>query len=356
MTKPDPKGHVDFLPDAARLLRWYERNARNLPWRVSPADRRRGVRPDPYRVWLSEIMAQQTTLAVVSDYYLRFIERWPRIQDLAAAPLDDVLRSWAGLGYYARARNLHRAARQVVESFDGVFPSTAGTLMQLAGVGPYTGAAIAAICFDERVSVVDGNVERVMARFLALEQPKGERGKIIRRVLDRTVPRRAGDFAQAMMDLGAMVCTPRSPACDRCPLQVACAGFASGTPERFPPRPKKSPLPERRGHAFVLQRADGAVFLRRRGETGLLARMSEVPGSPWQEQDFPPRFPAAGNWVEKGRVRHVFTHFRLELTVWHCTDCSRAGISDGWWSHAGDLASEALPGVFRKVLAQALDT
>ena len=217
--------------DAPAVLAWYDQHARDLPWRVSPADRARGVRPDPYKVWLSEVMLQQTTVAAVRSYFLRFTGLWPSVQDLAAAPLDSVLREWAGLGYYARARNLHACAQAVVHDHGGTFPGSSALLQRLPGIGAYTSAAIAAICFDEPVAVLDGNLDRVLARYYALSVPVREAKEELRAALQASVPARAGDYAQAMMDLGATICRPKKPDCPACPLADGCVARASGRPE-----------------------------------------------------------------------------------------------------------------------------
>jgi len=338
--------------DAAKLLGWYEAHARVLPWRVAPAARRRGMRPDPYAVWLSEIMLQQTTVATVRGYFETFVSRWPTVAALAAAQRDDVLAAWAGLGYYARARNLHACAQAVVREHGGQFPRTAAGLADLPGVGPYTAAAIAAICFDEEIAVVDGNVERVTARLLALTKPVREAKDEIRAAVQESVPARAGDFAQAMMDLGATVCTPKSPRCLVCPLNENCAARASGNPMAFPVGVPKAERPRRYGHAFVIERGDGAVWLTRRPERGLLAAMSGVPGGEWRASSAAPDFPMRAKWREAGTITHVFTHFALTLTVWHA-QVGNGPEGDGWWSRRARLADEALPTLYRKVLTEA---
>ena len=340
--------------DAEAVLGWYDRHARSLPWRVSPAERGRGIVPDPYRVWLSEIMLQQTTVATVRSYFARFLELWPTVEALAAAPLEAVLVEWAGLGYYARARNLHACARAVVERHDGSFPSTAVALQDLPGIGPYTAAAIAAIAFDERVAVVDGNVDRVLARFLALEVPVRHAKDDIRRAVQGAVPERAGDFAQAMMDLGATICAPKAALCMVCPLRPACRGAASGAPLAFPVKAAKPERPTRYGHAFVILDGDGDVFLRKRAETGLLAQMTETPTSVWSPGRAVPDYPFVAGWRACGQIVHVFTHFRLELEVWSATTPDPTALADGWWADPRELDAEALPTVFRKVLATAL--
>ncbi len=339
--------------DGQSLLHWYDATARVLPWRVSPTECKKGVRPDPYPVWLSEIMLQQTSVSVVSDYFSRFFQHWTTVESLATAPLEDVLKKWAGLGYYARARNLHACARQINQGFSGIFPQSAKELAKLPGIGPYTSAAIAAICFDEKIAVVDGNVERVVARFCALKKPVHEARPQIRKFVQALVPDRAGDFAQSLMDLGATICTPRTANCDICPLGGGCAAKARKNPLRFPLKAPRKTRPIRFGHAFVMQRDDGAVWLCKRAEKGLLARMSEVPGSEWRAQLSEVEFPTAGEWALAGRITHVFTHFRLELDVWQLSISGAKPPKQGWWCSPDNLAEEALPSVFRKVLATA---
>ncbi|MCD7060441.1 A/G-specific adenine glycosylase [Pelagibacterium xiamenense] len=351
MAHPAPAQHPQSILDAEAVLHWYDRHARDLPWRVGPRERARGVRPDPYYVWLSEIMLQQTTIAAVRDYFEKFTRLWPTVHELAAAPLDDVLARWAGLGYYARARNLHACAQAVVSRHDGVFPSTAADLRELPGIGDYTSAAIAAICHDEPVAVVDGNVDRVMARFLALENPVRDEKPLVRSRVQEAVPRRAGDFAQAMMDLGATICAPRRANCLVCPLEPQCLGTRTGNPLAYPVPPAKKAKPERFGHAYVIVHPDGSIFVRQRGPKGLLAKMTEVPGSDWTANGQPPAFPLSARWTEAGTVVHTFTHFRLTLTVW--TASASTPLDEGWWSAPDSLTSEAFPSLFRKVLATA---
>lgn len=340
---------------AARLLAWYDAHGRDLPWRMK--GHHSGERQDPYFVWLSEIMLQQTTVAAVREYFLKFISKWPSVEALAAAELDDVMRGWAGLGYYARARNLHACAKVVVERHGGRFPADHAALLALPGVGPYTASAIAAIAFDRRHAAVDGNVERVVSRYYAIETPLPESKPLIHAKAEALVPeRRAGDFAQAIMDLGATVCTPKSPSCQICPWTEDCAGRISGIAPELPRKAAKKAIPTRRGHAFWIERSDGAVLLRRRPENGLLGGMMEVPSSEWAAKLPEAVFPVDAQWRKlPGNVTHTFTHFHLELTVW-CTVADESAVQPSplRWVHTGDLASEALPTVMRKVVAHVL--
>lgn len=322
------------------LLNWYDANARDLPWRL------RGGRPDPYRVWLSEIMLQQTTVAAVAPYFARFIARWPTAQALAAAPREEVLGAWAGLGYYSRARNLHAAAQQLAA--EG-FPDSEAGWRALPGVGPYTAAAIAAIALEAAANVVDGNVERVMARLYAVETPLPAAKAELRALAGAFVSAdRPGDWAQALMDLGATVCTPKSPKCGACPWRGACAAFAAGAPEHYPRRAAKPDRPQRYGVAWRMER-DGALWLVRRPDKGLLGGMAALPTTEWRAKRWPraealAHAPAAADWRRAGRVRHVFTHFALTLDV-YVADAAPRG--DGWWGDAS-----ALPTVFRKAAMQ----
>jgi A/G-specific adenine glycosylase len=345
--------------DAAALLKWYDKNARQLPWRTSPQDRAAGVNPNPYFVWLSEIMLQQTTVPTVGKYFAAFTSRWPRVQDLAAADRDDVLKEWAGLGYYARARNLHACANKVVDEFGGTFPTNAEALQTLPGIGPYTSAAIAAICFDEQVAVVDGNVDRVAARFTALAEPVREAKPFIRSFIQQSVPKRAGDFAQSLMDLGATICAPKRANCLICPISKNCLGTKTSDPTNFPVMPPKKQKPIRVGHAYVVENDKGEIWLQQRPEKGLLAAMTEVPGSEWHKVETllerpAPTHPLDTHWIECGNVDHIFTHFALNVTVWKA-NTSQPPASNGWWAKKADLNGEALPTVFKKILAAALN-
>jgi len=348
-------------PSPAALLSWYDRHARKLPWRVGPQDRSRGVRPDPYRVWLSEVMLQQTTVAAVKPYFEDFLDRWPDVGALAAAPREDVMKAWAGLGYYARARNLKACAERVHDEHGGRFPETVAALRQLPGIGDYTAAAIAAIAFDQPVAVVDGNIERVIARLFAIETAFPAAKATIRDIQrDLTPQRRAGDYAQALMDLGATLCTPKRPACSLCPWTESCVARAAGNPEDYPVKATRADRPTRRGAAFVAVREDGAVLLRRRAERGLLGGMTEVPGSQWESECDPAealaKAPIRASWRRlPGVVTHVFTHFRLELVVYRADVVrSRKPPAGMWWASAKALPGEALPSVMRKVVEAAV--
>jgi A/G-specific adenine glycosylase len=348
-----------LLPEtpAAALLGWYDRHRRRLPWRAEP-----GEPSDPYRIWLSEIMLQQTTVGAVIPFFLRFLSRWPNVEALAAASLDDVLRAWAGLGYYARARNLHRCARMVIERHDGSFPSDPGELRKLPGIGDYTAGAIAAIAYGRPEVAVDGNVERVIARLFAVETPLPmAKAEIRQHARDLLPSDRAGDFAQAMMDLGATLCTPKSPDCLLCPWSSRCRGRVLGIAESLPRKAPKRARPVRYGTVFWIERGDGAVLLRRRPEEGLLGGMMEVPSTDWlpAPADANAAAPLRAEWKKLSRrVEHGFTHFHLTLDIWHARAIAAGELpADGGyrWVSRGDLAGEALPSLMRKVVAAVLD-
>ena len=342
---------------AAGLLAWYDQNRRVLPWRALP-----GERPDPYRVWLSEIMLQQTTVAAVVPYFARFLARFPSVTALAEADTEEVLRLWAGLGYYARARNLHACAKAVAAR--GGFPDREAELRELPGIGAYTAAAVAAIAFNQDTCPVDGNVERVVTRLFAVEAQIPAARPAIRSLAAGLAPAgRAGDFAQAMMDLGATVCTPKAPACMLCPLSGSCAATQRRDAETFPRKAKKTPGRLRRGAAFVAIRRGGGVLVRRRADKGLLGGMTEVPTSAWLA-DFDdagalsdaPVFRRKVVWRRvPGVVTHVFTHFPLELAVWIAqVPATAAAPAGSYWLDRPDIDGAALPSVMRKVLAHAL--
>lgn len=345
---------------AASLLRWYDRHRRVLPWRALP-----GELSDPYRVWLSEIMLQQTTVKAVAPYFEKFLARWPDVAALGAASQDDVLRMWAGLGYYSRARNLHVCAVTVLRDHGGRFPDTEEGLRALPGIGPYTAAAIAAIAFGRRTMPVDGNIERVVSRLFAVEEALPKSKPQIQSLAATLLgPSRAGDSAQALMDLGATICTPMRPACALCPLNGDCAARMRGDQETFPRKAPKKTGSLRRGAAFVVTRGN-ELLVRTRAEKGLLGGMLEVPGSDWLADHADkaalkqaPVFKSVDRWHRKaGVVTHVFTHFPLELVVYTSSVPARTKAPEGMrWVKIETLKDEALPNVMRKVVAHGLGT
>jgi A/G-specific adenine glycosylase len=352
----------DTGPDTAALLAWYDVERRELPWRYSP-----GVKADAYRVWLSEVMLQQTVVKAVIPYFEAFTVRWPTVRDLAAAKLDDVLAAWAGLGYYSRARNLHACAQAVVADHGGKFPRDETKLRELPGIGPYTAAAIASIGHGLKATPVDGNIERVVSRLFAIETPLPGAKRELKRLAETITPdKRSGDYAQAMMDLGATICTPRRPSCLMCPYNRTCEANARGIQATLPVKAAKAERPVRYGVAFIALREDGQVLIRQRPEQGLLALMMEVPSSEWL--DDAPQVDAALRaapvradwWQVPGGVTHIFTHFRLELTVYRAVVSSECELT--FWADAArcrwvprrNLATQALPSVMRKIIAHAL--
>jgi A/G-specific adenine glycosylase len=363
----------------ALLLAWYDRHRRRLPWRALP-----GERADAYRVWLSEIMLQQTTVKAVGPYFEKFVGRWPDVAALGRASLDDVLRMWAGLGYYSRARNLHACAVAVLRDHGGAFPDTEEGLRALPGIGPYTAAAIAAIAFDRRTMPVDGNIERVVSRLYAVEEPLPQAKPLIQQLAATLLGEaragdeksragdeesraanekiRAGDSAQALMDLGASICTPKKPACALCPLNEGCLARARGDQETFPRKAPKKSGTLRRGAAFIVTRGD-ELLVRSRPEKGLLGGMTEVPGSDWRAvhddraaRSQAPALNGIARWHRKtGVVTHVFTHFPLELVVYTARVAAGTRAPKGMrWVPIATLAGEALPNVMRKVIAHGL--
>ena len=344
---------------AADLLEWYDTHARKLPWRVGPAARSGGQRPDPYRVWLSEIMLQQTTVAAVRDYFQRFTTRWPDIHALAAAPDDEVMAAWAGLGYYARARNLLKCARAVSVGHDGRFPDTRSDLLTLPGIGPYTAAAIAAIAFERPETVVDGNVERVMARLFDCHTPLPAAKPELTALAETLTPsERPGDYAQAVMDLGATICTPRNPACGICPWRAPCLARDRGTAAQLPKKTPKKPKPVRLGTAYIARRIDGALLLERRPDKGLLGGMLGWPGSEWQEGSVPNHAPPIrAEWKTlPAEARHTFTHFHLRLSVRTALVPMDRAPGTGEFFAPDRFRPSDLPTVMRKAFDLSLNT
>ncbi|SCA57387.1 A/G-specific adenine glycosylase [Candidatus Terasakiella magnetica] len=342
---------------AQQLLDWYDRERRDLPWRMAP-----GKKADPYKVWMSEIMLQQTTVATVKSYYRDFLQKWPTVQDLAGADLDEVLHAWQGLGYYARARNLHKCASVVTREYNGRFPEEEKRLLELPGIGPYTAAAIASIAFGAKATPVDGNVERVVSRLFQVEEKMPKAKKQLAELASTLTPeKRAGDFAQAMMDLGATVCSPKKAACGICPWMEGCEARLKAEPTDYPKKEAKKPKPTRKAYVFWLTRKDGAVLLRRRPEKGLLGGMMEIPSSEWSEADITKQealrhSPASALLKElEGGVRHTFTHFHLELTVLSGRVNGNPPVN-GVWVLPEDLKDHALPTLMKKVSKHALTT
>jgi len=341
-------------PDLIRssLLGWYDAHGRSLPWRVGPKDGAQGMRADPYRIWLSEVMLQQTTVPHATPYFLRFTQRWPTVEDLAAEVDGEVMSAWAGLGYYARARNLLACARAVANQRGGVFPSTEAGLLSLPGIGTYTAAALAAIGFDQAANVVDGNVERVMSRLYAVEDPLPDSKPELKRLAAALVrDHRPGDWAQALMDLGATICRPKSPLCEACPLQTQCKAYQAGEPQTYPRKVKKAAKPHRYGVAFLIQRG-GDVALIRRPDRGLLGGMLALPSTDWRSAPFTDQeveAPIAAAWHSAGSIEHVFTHFSLTLRVWR----TQGELPGAIWTPLAGLG--ALPSVFLKAAKVGLD-
>lgn len=338
---------------ASALLDWYDRHARRLPWRTSPGDRAAGIVPDPYRVWLSEIMLQQTTVVAVGPYFEAFTARWPTVRDLAEARDEDVMAAWAGLGYYARARNMLKCARTVAWDHDGHFPQDPDVLRSLPGIGAYTAAAVAAIAFDQPATVVDGNVERVMARLHNEPTPLPTAKPVLTRYADALTPEhRPGDYAQAVMDLGATVCTPRNPLCGLCPWRGACAAWEAGTALELPRKLPKKRKPIRFGYAYLARRIDGAWLLERRPDHGLLGGMLGWPGSAWSEDVPDEAPPIRAEWKTLDAVaRHTFTHFHLRLTVKTALVPLDRLPDRGAFIEAPDFSPDDLPTVMRKAFA-----
>jgi A/G-specific adenine glycosylase len=343
---------VRALKKSSDLLQWYDHNARVLPWRVPPLQSVAGLRPDPYRVWLSEIMLQQTTVAAVKPYFDRFTQRWPTVTDLANAQDADVMAAWAGLGYYARARNLLKCARVIRDAHGGRFPDTEEALLNLPGVGPYTAAAVAAFAFARRAVVVDGNVERVMSRLFDVSAPLPDAKAQLKDHADHLTPSdRSGDYAQAVMDLGATICTPKNPACGICPWRSACDAWHAGTQAQRPVKKPKTPKPTRYGVAYVARRVDGALLLEERPPEGLLGGMMGLPTTAWAEEMPADTPPIRAEWkTSNTRAKHTFTHFHLVLSVKTALVPMDRTADIGYFLDTDNFDANNLPTLMRKVL------
>lgn len=337
-----PKNPAIIAKIPQRMLAWFNDHKRSLPWRDNRT---------PYRVWLAEVMLQQTTVATATGYFERFVKHFPDVHALAKAPLDDVLNLWQGLGYYNRARNLHKCAKAVSKEHGGEFPKTAPELQKLPGIGPYTSAAIASIAFDDPTPVVDGNIERVISRLFAIKTPLPKSKDEIRTYAAKLTPRaHSGDYAEAMMDLGATVCTPRNPKCDCCPVQDLCKAHFLGIEAELPKKEKKKPRPEKNGVAYAVFAPDGSIFIRKRPESGLLGGLWELPHSDWEDKPLPDFLKnIAGENV--GRIRHVFTHFGLELDLQKITLNSKPNTDHGHWIQKNQIEDYAFSTLMKKALA-----
>ena len=341
----------------AALLSWYDKEGRTLPWRVRPEDRAAGITPDPYAIWLSEIMLQQTTVPHATPYWEKFLAEFPAVTDLANAERDRILTLWAGLGYYARGRNLHKCAQIIRNEYGGKFPQTEADLLKLPGIGPYTAATMSAICFDEATNIVDGNVERVISRIFCAQTPL-PKGKAELRTLAGTLAssKRPGDYGQALMDLGATICSPRAPKCSDCPWQDFCLAYKDGVQTDYPKKIKKAKLPIRYGNIYVLK-SGGKVLMHQRPDKGLLGGMLGFPGTDWGDKK-PAALegaPSSRNWEKCDEtVRHVFTHFELYLDAYHSETASPD--IDGIWAELENIGDYALPTVMTKALKIALNT
>ncbi len=343
-----------------KLLSWYDNHARVLPWRDQPIDNKQ-VLSNPYRVWLSEIMLQQTTVVTVKPYFENFMVRWPTLRDLASAPDEEVLVAWAGLGYYRRARNLIKCAKYLVEDHDASFPDNYSDLLKLPGIGPYTASAIASIAFAEPVAVVDGNIERVITRIAKISEPLPGAKATVKNVLQPIVSKsRPGDMAQAMMDLGATVCTPKNPACSLCPIMNDCLAFADQTQEDYPVKAEKKKKPVRVGAAYVMLNEKNQIWLEKRPATGLPADMTQVPTTDWSAStdgvNSIAGAPISANWKNAGVVRLTFTHFHLDLQVFAAPFTGKSTkLKNGWWAGVDQLHKEALPKLMMKAINKSLN-
>ncbi|WP_332065917.1 A/G-specific adenine glycosylase [Bartonella sp. CB189] len=339
-----------------RLLSWYDQQHRHLPWRITPKEQMKGVYPDPYKVWLSEIMLQQTTVEAVKPYFQKFLTLWPNLSSLAKASQDDIMKAWAGLGYYTRARNLKNCAQQLIKDYAGQFPQSVKALRTLPGIGDYTAAAIAAIAFNHPVAVVDGNVERVVTRLFAITSilPKAK-AEIKEKTQKITSLNRPGDFAQAMMDLGATICTPRNPSCLLCPLHNLCQAAKMQATESFPVKAPKKKRRSKTGVAFVVLNENNQIYLEKRQGNKLLGGMTQIPNNIGiDNENGLQNAPFSANWQFKGQITHIFTHFSLKLDIYYTNGIYEMKNKNGWWCDVHHLAEEALPTVMKKAISTAI--
>ncbi|WP_455474448.1 A/G-specific adenine glycosylase [Bartonella sp. B30(2025)] len=338
------------------LLSWYDQNHRHLPWRITPKEQMQGICPEPYRVWLSEVMLQQTTVETVKSYFQKFINLWPDLSSLAKASQDDVMKAWAGLGYYSRARNLKNCAQQLVQNYAGQFPQSVKILRTLPGIGDYTAAAIAAIAFNCPVAVVDSNVERVITRLFAITSIVSKAKVEIKEKTQKIVAlNRPGDFAQAMMDLGATICTPRKPSCLLCPLKSLCKAEKLQIAEFLPMKAPKKERPSKTGAAFVILNKNNQIYLEKRQGKKLLGGMTQIPNNIGiNNENGLQNAPFTANWQWKGQITHVFTHFSLKLDVYYISGIREIKNENGWWCNINHLAKEALPTVMKKAISTAI--
>ncbi|MFT4320692.1 A/G-specific adenine glycosylase [Bartonella bacilliformis] len=341
---------------SSRLLSWYDQNHRHLPWRITPKEQMKGIHPDPYQVWLSEIMLQQTTVKTVKPYFKKFLKLWPDLLSLSQASQDDIMKAWAGLGYYSRARNLKNCADHLMRNYGGQFPQSMKILRTLPGIGDYTAAAIAAIAFNQPVSVVDGNIERIITRLFAITAmlPKAK-SEIKEKIQEIIAINRPGDFAQAMMDLGAIICRPRNPSCLLCPLQNSCQATKMQTVEHFPVKPPKKDRLFKTGTAFIVINKDKKIYLEKRKTQTLLNGMTQIPNTiGFKNENALLHAPFAADWQFKGQITHVFTHFSLKLDIYYIDNICEINLKNGWWCDIQHLTKEALPTVMKKAISVAI--
>ncbi|WP_336278973.1 A/G-specific adenine glycosylase [Bartonella sp. CB175] len=341
---------------SSRLLSWYDQKHRHLPWRISPKEQMKGISPDPYRVWLSEIMLQQTTVEAVKSYFQKFLNLWPDLPSLAKASQDDIMKAWAGLGYYSRARNLKNCAQKLMNDYGGQFPQSVKILRTLPGIGDYTSAAIAAIAFNHPVAVVDGNVQRVITRLFAISSVLHKAKTEIKEKTQKIIAlNRPGDFAQAMMDLGATICTPRKPSCLLCPLHSLCQAAKMQAVESFPVKAPKKERLSKTGVAFVVLNENNQIYLEKRQNKKLLGGMTQIPNNIGSnDENGLQNAPFPANWQFKGQITHVFTHFSLKLDIYYVNGIYEMKNENGWWCDIQHLAEEALPTVMKKAISVAI--